>query len=263
MITTLAFVISGLGTLLLVILWSRIRAVNDELGLKKHRSATAGMADLLNYSAVVDDGVIVCKNGSFMAAWLYKGEDNASSTESYRESVSFRFNQAVSRLGTGWMLHADAARRASPTYMEGGVSHFPDPVSAAIDEERRRLFGSIGKMYEGYFVLVVTYFPPFLAQKKFVELMFDDDAVAPDKKSQTRALIDNFKRDIQNIESRVSSAVTPTRLLGVKTVTEDGKQITNDDFLRWLQFCVTGLNHPVRLPDNPVYLDALIGGQEL
>lgn len=37
--------------------------------------------------------------------------------------------------------------------------------------------------------------------------------------------------------------------------------VTHDDFLRWLQFCITGLNHPVLLPSNPMYLDALIGGQ--
>ena len=53
------------------------------------------------------------------------------------------------------------------------------------------------------------------------------------------------------------------RLRGVKDVQEDGSEITHDDFLRWLQFCVTGINHPVRLPNAPIYLDALIGGQEL
>jgi hypothetical protein len=30
-----------------------------------------------------------------------------------------------------------------------------------------------------------------------------------------------------------------------------------------LQFCVTGLHHPVLLPSNPMYLDAVIGGQEM
>jgi type IV secretory pathway VirB4 component len=41
-------------------------------------------------------------------------------------------------------------------------------------------------------------------------------------------------------------------------VNEDGSQVTHDDFLRWLQFCVTGINHPLQLPTNPMYLDALI-----
>lgn len=79
MIETIAFAIAVLGAVLLLILFARIRAVDAELKLKKHRSKDAGLADLLNYAAVVDDGVIVCKNGSFMASWLYKGDDNASS----------------------------------------------------------------------------------------------------------------------------------------------------------------------------------------
>jgi hypothetical protein len=44
---------------------------------------------------------------------------------------------------------------------------------------------------------------------------------------------------------------------------EDGSEVTQDDFLSWLQFCVTGLHHPVMLPSNPMYLDAVLGGQEL
>jgi len=118
-------------------------------------------------------------------------------------------------------------------------------------------------MYEGYFVLTVTYFPPLLAQRQFVELMFDDDAVTPGHKAQTEGLIDYFNRECISIESRLSSAVNLSRLRGQKMVNEDGSTVTHDDFLRWLQFCVTGLNHPVILPSNPMYLDALIGGQEM
>ena len=263
MIESIAIAIAALGALMLSVLYSRIRAVNDEAKLKKHRSKTAGFADLLNYAAVVDDGVIVGKNGAFMASWLYQGDDNASSTEEQREMVSFRINQALSGLGNGWMVHVDAVRRPAPNYSDKAVSHFPDPVSAAIDEERRRLFEGLGTMYEGYFVLTATYFPPLLAQRKFVELMFDDDAVAPDHKARTQGLIDYFKRECLSIESRLSSAVKLSRLRGKKVVNEDGSTVTHDDFLRWLQFCATGLNHPVQLPNNPMYLDALIGGQEM
>ncbi|HGY1948819.1 TPA: VirB4 family type IV secretion/conjugal transfer ATPase [Escherichia coli] len=263
MIHAIAFAIAGLGAVLLFILFARIRAVDAELKLKKHRSKDAGLSDLLNYAAVVDDGVIVGKNGSFMASWLYKGDDNASSTDQQREVVSARINQALAGLGSGWMIHVDAVRRPAPNYAERGLSTFPDPLTQAMDEERRRHFEGMGTMYEGYFVLTVTWFPPMLAQRKFVELMFDDDATAPDRKARTHGLIEQFKRDVRSIESRLSSAVSLTRLKGHKVTHEDGNTVTHDDFLRWLQFCVTGLHHPVQLPSNPIYLDALIGGQEM
>jgi len=263
MIQIIAIVMAALGVMMLLGLYSRIRAVNDEIELRKHRSTAAGFADLLNYAALVDDGVIVGKNGSFMAAWLYQGDDNASSTDAQREMVSFRINQALSGLGNGWMVHVDAVRRPAPKYAERALSHFPDPVSEAVDEERRRLFESLGTMYEGYFVLTLTYFPPLLIQKKFVELMFDDDAVAPNHTARTQGLIDHFKRECLSIESRLSPAVNLNRLRGQKVTNEDGSTVTHDDFLRWLQFCCTGLNHPVQLPSNPMYLDLLIGGKEM
>jgi type IV secretion/conjugal transfer VirB4 family ATPase len=263
MIEIISLAIAVTGGMLLLILYSRLRAVDAELKLNRHRSKDAGLADLLNYAAVVDDGVIVGKNGAFMAAWLYRGDDNASSTDAQREMVSFWINQALARLGNGWMMHVDAVRRPAPTYSERGRSHFPDPVTLAIDEERRRHFESLGTMYEGYFVLAVTYFPPLLAERKFVELMFDDDTQSPDRKARTKAMIDFFSRECHAIESRLSTAVKLQRLRGHQVVNEDGSTRTHDDFLRWLQFCITGINHPVLLPSNPMYVDVLIGGQEL
>ncbi len=263
MIPTIATTIAVLGIVLLALLFFMLQAAMADLRLKKHRSKDAGLADLLNYAAVVDDGVIVGKNGSFMAAWFYTGADNGSATESERELVSFRINQALAKLGSGWMIHVDAVRRPAPSYSDPAHSHFPDPVSAAIDEERRRLFEQLGTLYEGFFVLTVTWFPPMLAERKFVELMFSEDAEKPDNSARTAHLIEHFKREVANIEGRLSSAVSLERLCGTRIVQEDGTTVTHDQLLQWLQFCLTGLNHPVQLPSNPMYIDSLIGGQEL
>lgn len=263
MIEGIAYSIAALGILLVLILVQRLMTVDKELKLKKHRAKDAGLADLLIHAAVVDDGVIVGKNGALMAAWLYKGDDNASSTEEQRELVSLRINQAFAGLGSGWMIHVDAVRRPAPNYSPRGVSHFPDPLSAAMDDERRRLFEGLGTMYEGYFVLSLTFFPPMLAQQKFVELMFDDDAAVPDHKARTHGLIEQFKRDCKSIEGSLSSVIKMQRLRGNKLELEDGRKVTHDDFLSWLQFCVTGVTQPVMLPSNPMYLDAIIGGKEL
>ena len=263
MITVVTIIIAGLGILLLLIMAMQIHLGYTARCLKKHRAGSAGFCDLLNYAALVEDGVIVGKNGSLMAAWLYRGEDNHSSTDKQREMVSFRINQALSGLGNGWMLHVDAVRRAAAGYPEPGLSNFPDPVSAAIDAERRRLFDSLGTMYEGHFVLTATYFPPRLAQRRLAELMFDDDAADPIRQGDSRSLVHHFNRECLNLESRLSAALKLTRLRGRKVINEDGTTTTMDEFLRWLQFCCTGLNHPVRLPACPIYLDALIGGQEL
>lgn len=262
----MAWIIAGMSTIvgvLVVLLLLRIRRLDAEPKLNHYRPHGQAVADLLNYAAVVDDGIIVGKNGSFMAAWVFTGDDAASSTDEQRETASMRVNQALSRLGNGWMLHVDAVRRPAQDYAESGRSHFPDPVSAAIDEERRRLFRSLGTTYEGYLVMTLTWFPPQLAQRKFVEMMFDDDSEVAGKTERTQGLIADFQRECRSFENRLSGVFRLDRLKGNRRTTEEGREEVHDDFLRWLQFCVTGLDHPIALPANPVYVDALVGGQEI
>ena len=259
----LLIAISLLGLLLLGALVERIIKADRGVKLERHRSRAEGLGDLLNYAAVVDDGVIIGKNGAFMAAWVYSGADNESSTEEERELVSYRINQALARLGSGWMIHVDAVRHPTPNYSERSKSYFPDPVSAAIDEERRAMCEHRGNLYEGQFVLTLTYFPPLLAEQRFVALLFDDDAAKASKKTHTRALLEQFKREVETIETRLSSAFKLSRL-GLETeLEEDGTVAGFEGFLSHLHFCVTGLRHRIRLPENPIYIDKLIGGQEL
>jgi type IV secretion system protein TrbE len=111
----------------------------------------------------------------------------------------------------------------SPRYPERGRSYFPDRVSAAIDEERRRLFEKLGEMYEGHFILTATYFPPLLIQKKFVELLFDDEARPSTATQRTTAILDEFERNIESIENRLSMAFSLRRLKSAELQNEDGR----------------------------------------
>ncbi len=263
MIVVLSISISVVGLALFAVLGLRIREAESAIRLKRHRSRAAGVADLLNYACMVDDGIIACKSGALMAAWIYAGEDNASRTDAERERVSTVINTALSGLGDGWMIHVDAVRRAAPSYIPEGLSHFPDRITAAIEEERRQFFESRDTMYEGFFVLTVTWFPPLLAQAKFVDLMFDDDARPVTSEGRFQRILETFKKEISALESRLSSVFDLERLHGRPSRQEDGRTIIYDDFLQFLQFCITGIRQPMQLPATPICLDALLGGQEL
>ncbi|PVZ82646.1 conjugal transfer protein TrbE, partial [Serratia sp. S1B] len=260
--TAIPILVALIGLVLLGMMFAFYQQMVKYHHLKKNRSKDESLADLINYAAVVDDGVIVCKNGSFMASFFYKGADNASATDQERELVSFRINKAISKLGNGWMMHVDAIRNPAPSYSNRNTSHFPDRISAAVDEERRRLFEKLGQLYEGCFVVTFTWFPPALAERKFMELMFDDDRPESSNKSTTINLMDKFKHEISIIKANLSQTVSIERLGGLKIEQEDGSVITMDQQLEYLQYCITGISHPVRLPNNPMYLDSLIGGQE-
>src|SRR6516165_360938 len=116
MITGLSLMIAAAGLLLVGMLMARLRVVDQTLQLKQHRSNQPAVCDLLNYAAVVGDGVVIGKNGALIAAWEYSGDDHASVTDIERDMVSVRVNQALARLGSGWMLHVDAVRRSVEVY---------------------------------------------------------------------------------------------------------------------------------------------------
>lgn len=254
---------SGCGVLLLILLISQARQARFNT-LSRHRSAESGVADLLNWAAVIDDGVILNKNGSLMAAWVYRGTDKSNATNAERNTTSHMINAAINQLGSGWMFHIDAVRWACPSYSSREYSHFPDVISEAFDEERRQYFEGRGTLFEGVYVLVATYFPPVLAQAKFVEMMIDDpESKTTSDSERGKRIVEQFKKDVDTLEGRLSAALTLRRLKGVKNQNEDGSTYTEDDFLRWLHFCLTGINQPIRLPDNPAYIDCLLGGQEM
>jgi len=257
----LLMAVAGTGLLLCMLLALQLRGTG--MRLKSHRSKQPGVADLLNYAAMVDDGVIVCKDGTLMAAWYYQGADNASSTDDEREIVSFRINQLVGQLGNGWMWHVDATRTPAPSYSAASASHFPDPVTQGIDAERRSAFEANGALFEGRFVLTVSFLPPAASVRKLGSLMFSDDRPQGNEDEAAKSILERFRRDVDVLENRLSSVFRLRRLKARRGTDDYGNACVFDDFLSHLQRCVTGADHPVRLPSHPVFLDALIGGQEL
>src|SRR6185437_6725421 len=107
------------------------------------------------------------------------------------------------------------------------------------------LFERQGRLYEGYFVITATFFPKMLATQKFTELMFDDDREAVSSKVRTTQLIEQFKRDASAFESRLGVGLALARLRAVKVQNEDGGVVVQDEFLRWLQLCASGIRQPV------------------
>ncbi len=256
--------IGALGVILLAILLVRSIRIGKTRpdSLKRHRDTSEGVCDLLNWGSVIDNGVILNKNGSLMASWQYAGEDDDNSTDDGKNYVAAKLNQVFASLGDGWMLHCDNVRMGTAKYIDTHLNHFPDKVSYAIEEERRRFFTSADTLYDSVHVLTLTYYPPLVAQAKFVEMFFDDDRKAR-KTPRGTLILEKFKKDIAVFEAGLSSVFKMARLGGHDYENEDGEIIRHDEQLQFLQMCLTGNPQPVILPKNPVRLDMVLGGQEL
>lgn len=221
-----------------------------------------GACDFVQAAALVDDGIIINKNGSLTACWRYEGDDNESATKEEREDLSRALNAAFQKLDGGVVLNFDAIREVAPHYPDRSENDFPDRVSYAIDEERRRLFEANGVLYEGFFVLSLTWMPPARSLQKAGDLFFETDQAKKTKSAETEAIITKFKEQCRMLEDSLSASLHLKRL-GTKTVRLAGVPTVCDEQLSYLQFCLTGVRQHVRLPFNPVYLDGVIGAQDV
>jgi type IV secretion system protein VirB4 len=215
--------------------------------LREHQKAPRGLSDLLGWGFLVGEGVVLLKDGSFLAAWRVRGRDLASSTAAEVVNLAGHANAALAALGDGWMVHADAVRRDATGYAPPERCHFPDPVSRAIDGARRARYAAVGEHYETESVLSVTYTPPAgLASELQKRLVKGRDAASASEVWDR--LVGQFERDLRGVRDRLSAAMRVERFGSV-------------DLLRHLHECLTGLDHAVGVPRQGAYLDYALADQ--
>lgn len=227
------------------------------VSLKKFRHTGPSFSDLLPYAALVDNGVILLKDGSLMAGWYFAGPDSESATDFERNEVSRQINMILARLSTGWMIQVEAVRVPATAYPAAGSSHFPDRVSGAIDQERRRHFEAAGWHFESEHAIVLTYREPEKRKAGLVKYVYSDE----DSRQESAAdrTLDYFRRTIREFEQSMSNVVSIRRMVTHETREGGGLRLAKyDDLLQFARFCITGQNHPIRLPDIPMYLDAIV-----
>ena len=217
--------------------------------LREHRRAeglgSRALSDLLGWGFLVGEGVVLMKDGSFLTAWRFRGRDLASSTVGEVAALAEHVNAAVASYGDGWMVHVDAVRREAVGYAPRERCHFPDPVSALVDETRRARYTATAEHYETDAVLALTYTPPGALTKRMERAVVQGrSGDGPD----WDRLLGQFEREARDVEGRLASALRLNRL-------------GSADLLRHLHECLTGLPHAVGVPGHGAYLDYALADQ--
>src|SRR6201987_2357833 len=115
------------------------------LNLAEYRKKPNSLADVLPWAALVADGVVLNKDGSFQRTARFRGPDLESATPAELVNVTGRLNNALRRLGSGWAILVEGSRFPAQGYPE---SPFPDPVSKLVDLERSEQFKEEGAHFE-------------------------------------------------------------------------------------------------------------------
>ncbi len=219
------------------------------LGLKEFRQKIRSLSDLLPYALLVDNGIILNKDGSFLAGWEYTGLDTASATHHELAYVSQQVSNATKHLGTGFMLHIDAVRSHKKAYPPKEKSHFPDKISQLIDDERRDFFGS-DVCFSTRTIIVLTYKPEYgLANKS-------------KQNANMEKYLEYFKNHLLMFEDALASVLHMNRLEEYEIFYNDRESFLQSDLLAHIQCCITGELNPTAVPSSTMYLDSLLASED-
>ena len=226
------------------------------VALRSFRYSGPSFSDLVPYAGIVANGVILLKDGSLMAGWYFAGPDSESSLDTERNEVSRQINAILSRLGSGWMIQVEAVRVATTDYPAREDCHFPDAVTRAIDEERRERFEKEKGHFESRHALILTWRPPERRRSGVARYIYADSESRTARYADT--VLDNFQTSIREVEQYLANVVTIRRMVTQEVEEQGGlRNGRYDELFQFIRFCITGENHPVRLPDIPMYLDWL------
>ena len=217
--------------------------------LREYGRRSARLSDWLPWGFLIEDGLMLNKDGAYVAALEFRGPDLASSTPSILMALRAQINHALKGLGSSWCIHVEAQRRPSPHYP--GLGAFPDPISRLIDEERRRDFSREGRFYESVYFITFTMLPPGERVSKLASMMVENAPTGAGASGVYRAAIVHFTNTIDAIHDLLRASMPFV------------KRLTSDELLTYLHSTVSTRPHPVQTPAVPAYLDCLITDDDL
>ncbi len=215
------------------------------MNLAPYRKRPAPLADWLPWAALVADGVVLDKDGSFQRTLRFRGPDLDSATESELVAVTARLNNALKRFGSGWALFVEADRREAGDYPE---SSFPEKLSWLIDEERRAAFEEADSHFESAYHATVLWQPPEDTRARAGRMLYEN---AARQGVDWRERLTGFLAETQRFAGLLDGLMPEVRWLD------------SADTLTYLHGTISTRPHRVRVPEVPFYLDALLADSAL
>jgi type IV secretion system protein VirB4 len=213
--------------------------------LDEFRRRPALLADHLPWAVLIAPGVVLNKDGSFTTALRFRGPDMESATAGELAALRARLNNALKRLGRGWCLHVEAARRPAAAYDE---TTFDPPAAFLVDAERRRLFLAADPAFETDHRAALTWLPPADQARGLERWLMGRDGPWPRQGRHALAL---FRQEAAAILDLLADALP------------EAAPLDDAELLSWLHACVSPGGGPVDPEEAPVFLDALLADQPL
>ncbi|WP_449043475.1 conjugal transfer protein TrbE [Paracoccus versutus] len=213
--------------------------------LAEYRRVVSRLADYLPWVALVGEGIVLNKDGSFQRTARFRGPDLDSAVAAELVAVAGRLNNAFRRLGSGWAIFVEAQRSEAATYP---ASLFPDPASALVDTERKAEFEQEGSHFVSGYFLTFLWLPPAEDAARSESWLYEGrETTGVNPWEQVRGFADRTDRVLALLDGFMPECLW----------------LDDAETLTYLHSTISTNRQRVRVPEVPVYLDALLADQPL
>ena len=193
----------------------------------EHSSHPKAAPDLVGWEHLAgeaEQGIIRMQDGALLASYSYTGQDMAAAEASHRSQLSQQINRFINDFENGWVFYFTNIRRPSMGYPSS--DGFPDPLSWAIDQERKKAAGAGNVHFNSTFYFSVVWKPEF----------------TPD--------VQDFEARLRELETNLSLIFSVRRLPAA-------------EHLSYLYESMHGIRQPVTPPRSAEPIDTLLANQEI
>lgn len=192
-----------------------------------------------------DPAIVLNKDGSIQTTFLYRGPDLDSAIQEQLAIITQQLNASLMGMDTGWVFWFEAQRTASTSYATD--TYFPDPVTQAMDDERREFFAA-GTHFESNYYCTIYWTPP------------------SDNEGRLRNFVVEGKRKKQvSVEDYIQTfSETSNKLFNLfQALRIPCRYLSQDEMLSYLHSCCSTSSRTIHMPEHPMLLDNYICDEPL
>lgn len=202
--------------------------------IKEYQDEKNKLSTYIPWIAMIDEGVILNKNGTFQKTLKFRGYDLDSATIYELQNSNGRLNNVLTRLEGSWTMHIEARRVHSKEYESTEIENF---ALKLIDDERKSKFQS-GTYFESEYYLTLTYLTPVDTEKKLKNFFIEEEKTAENIDKS----LENFKKEFKEIKGLF------------KDLFLEVQELSKEETYEYLHSCVSIKNHKIIVPEVPMYI---------
>lgn len=199
--------------------------------------------DYVSDTIKLEKCVVIHKDGCLQQSFGFRGNDLDSFSGNYINSVCVYVNEAVKRLGDGWMVSIEAQRYATDKYPE---SDFEIEAGYLVEQERKKEFQNYGEHFDSSYYLTFVFKPEAEIKQKVTKVFFTH----VDHEKMQDDLIEEFLKETARVTSVLANKLLIRPLSYLETV-------------HYLHSTVSLRRFKMILPDHFLFLDTFLSDTEL